>query len=206
MNESISIPISALNQYAYCPRRCWWMHVAGEFRENAYTAEGRLQHDRVHTSGHTRRGDLLQSRRVYVFSQKLGIAGFADLIEESEGTLYPVEHKHGQRKPWKNDQIQLCAQALCLEEMNSIKITHGYIYYASTGRRLEVSFDQTLREETLKTIEEVRRLLTRECEPQAHYSRRCHGCSLYSICLPRETKRLQSASFSLEEQTPSEEN
>jgi CRISPR-associated exonuclease Cas4 len=90
--------------------------------------------------------------------------------------------------------------------MTATKITHGYIYYASTGRRLEVSLDQSLREETLKTIEEVRRLLAREFEPLAHYTRRCHGCSLYSICLPRETKRLQSASFSLEKQTLLEEN
>ena len=195
------LPLSALNQYAYCPRRCWWIHVMGEFPENAFTLEGKLLHKRVHDPGRTSRGPLQRLRRVYVFSHRLGIAGFADVLElqGEEGFPVPVEHKRGRRAPWKrNDHIQLCAQALCLEEMLRLPkpIPYGFLYYAGSGRRLRVPLTDELRTDTLRTIEEVRRLLRGEVEPPARYSNRCRGCSLYPVCLPRETDRLRRQALS----------
>lgn len=187
------IPISALNHYDYCPRRCWWIFVAGEFQENRYTVEGGLLHERVHQTIRTKRGELLQLRRVYVYSQRYGLSGFADLVEERAGEIYPIEYKRGRRGDWKNDQLQLCAQALCLEEMLKCKIERGFIYYAASQRRQEVLFDEELREYTVATIERVHALLGDpiEREPEALFTRRCRGCSLYPVCLPREVVQLK---------------
>lgn len=192
-NVEESIPISALNHFDYCPRRWWWIHIAGEFVENPYTIEGELLHERVHQTIRTRRGQLLQLRRVYVYSHRYHLIGIADLVEEKVGEIYPVEYKRGRKGDWKNDQLQLCAQALCLEEMLDRKIERGSIYYAASERRQEVIFDETLREYTVATIEQVRALLANpiEREPEAIYTKRCHGCSLYPICLPREVTKLK---------------
>ena len=111
------IHISALNHYEYCPTRCYWIYVAGEFQDNAYTVEGEIIHENVHKTMKTTRGDLVQLRKVHVYSRKYGLIGFADLTEEKSGEFYPVEYKRGRRGDWKNDKLQLCAQALCLEEM-----------------------------------------------------------------------------------------
>ena len=187
MSEELLIPISALNQYAYCPRRCWYMHVAHEFVENAHTVEGSLLHERADSGEGTRRGTLLQLRSVYLYSLGLGLSGRADLIEEQPGEIYPVEFKKGRRGEWENDQIQLCAQALALEEMLGRQIPRGYLYYAATGRRQEVQFTPELRQETLDTIVRVRELMRTELRPPAMYMPKCKGCSLHRICLPRET-------------------
>ena len=187
------IPLSALNHFDYCPRRWWWIYVAGEFMDNPYTVEGGLLHERVHQPIRTKRGELLQLRRVYVYSQRYGLSGFADLVEEKEGEIYPVEYKRGRKGNWKNDQLQLCAQALCLEEMLHRTLERGFIYYAASERRQEVVFDKVLREQTVSTIEQVRALLAAplEREPAAIYTKRCRGCSLYPICLPREVQKLK---------------
>jgi CRISPR-associated exonuclease Cas4 len=204
MDYENTVPISALNQYDYCPRRCWWIHVAGEFADNRYTVEGGLIHERVHQSIRTKRGELLQLRRVYVYSKRYGLSGFADLVEEKWGEIYPVEYKRGRRGDWKNDQLQLCAQALCLEEMLHCKIERGFIYYAASQRRQEVVFDEKLQEYTVETIAQVHTLLADplEREPEALYTRRCRGCSLYPICLPREVQTLKTYCGPEEEEVP----
>lgn len=186
MSAELLIPISALNQYAYCPRRCWYMHVAHEFMDNVHTIEGSLLHERADSREETRRGDLLQLRSVYLYSFRYGLIGKADLIEERPGEIYPVEFKKGRRGDWGNDQIQLCAQALTLEEMLGREIPRGFIYYAATGRRQEVQFTPELRRETLETIAKVRELLQSGERPPAIYMPKCKGCSLYRVCLPRE--------------------
>ena len=189
--------ISALNQYSYCPLRCYWMFVEHEFADNEHTIEGTLGHSRVHAEGQTTRGELFQLRSVYLYSQRYGICGQADLIEERDGAVYPVEYKKGRMGRWTNDALQLCAQALCLEEMMSashgtpVRVTQGFIYYASTGRRKAVPLDDALRTHTLETIEAVRTLLHTRQRPQVGYSARCRGCSVYDICLPRETALVQ---------------
>ena len=162
------------------------MHVAHEFMHNVHTVEGSLLHERADSGEETRRGDLLQLRRVYLYSFRYGLTGKADLIEEWPSEIYPVEYKKGRRGNWENDQIQLCAQALALEEMLGREIPKGFIYYAATGRRQEVRFTPELRQETLETIAKVRELLQSGERPLAIYMPKCKGCSLYQVCLPRE--------------------
>lgn len=204
MQESIEpatdeeyIFISALNQYNYCPLRCYWMFVEHEYRDNDHTIEGTLGHSRVHTEGQTSRSEVFQLRSAYLYSKRYGICGKADLIEERDGAVYPVEYKKGRMGTWTNDALQLCAQALCLEEVlaqargKSVEIPQGYIYYASTGRRKTIPLTSALRAQTLETIAAVRELLRTRQRPQVGYSPRCKGCSVHGICLPRETARLQ---------------
>jgi CRISPR-associated exonuclease Cas4 len=192
MIEPLLVPISALNQYAFCPRRCWYMHVAHEFLDNAHTIEGTLLHERADSGEGTRRGDLLQIRSVYLHSLQYGLTGRADLIEERSGELYPIEYKKGRRGDWGNDQIQLCAQALALEEMAGREISRGFLYYAATGRRQEIHFTAALRQETLETIAKVRELMQTGARPPALYMPKCKGCSLYRVCLPRETALIKT--------------
>lgn len=119
--------LSALNQYNYCPLRCYWMFVEYEFADNDHTIEGTLGHLRVHEQGQTSRGDLFQLRSTYLYSKRYGVCGKADLIEERDGAMYPVEYKKGRLGAWTNDALQLCAQALCLEEM--LEEAHGTPVY-----------------------------------------------------------------------------
>lgn len=192
MNEPLLVPISALNQYAFCPRRCWYMHVAHEFLDNIHTLEGSFLHERADSREATRRGDLLQIRSVYLYSLQYGLTGKADLIEERSGEIYPIEYKKGRRGDWGNDQIQLCAQALALEEMLGREIPRGFLYYAATGRRQEVRLTAELRQETLETIAKVRELMRTGERPPALYTPKCKGCSLYRVCLPRETALIKT--------------
>lgn len=191
MDAEDFIFLSALNQYDYCPRRCYYIFVENIFTENEHTVEGTLQHARANSGETSTRDETLQLRSVYLYSRSLGICGQADVIEERAGEIYPVEHKKGRRGDWRNDALQLCAQALCLEEMNGKSVARGYIYYAATGRRQEVEFSSELRQQTLDTIAAVRRLIGLGERPPNPYTPRCKGCSLYDICLPRETARLQ---------------
>jgi CRISPR-associated exonuclease Cas4 len=212
--------ISALNHYEYCPTRCYWIYVAGEFKDNEYTVEGDIIHENVHKTMKTTRGDLVQLRRVHVYSKKYGLIGFADLIEEKAGEIYPVEYKRGRRGDWKNDKLQLCAQALCIEEMlgsstdeqslvvsplsfdekspttkdeRPTTISKGFIYYASSGRRVEVIIDEELRKYTVEVIEKVRELMKNGLKPPAFYKSKCTGCSLYPVCLPKEEEKARRA-------------
>ncbi|MBI1800752.1 MAG: CRISPR-associated protein Cas4 [Chloroflexi bacterium] len=110
------LPISMLNQFEYCTRRFWYMYALGEMDVNAPVLEGTLQHQRAHEPGASHEGETIVQRRVYVWSDRLRLAGFADVIEEADGQRAPIEYKHGRMGRWLNDHIQLCAQALCLEE------------------------------------------------------------------------------------------
>lgn len=178
--------ISALNQYAYCPRRCYYMFVECVFEDNEHTVEGTIGHARAHESGTMTRGDLIQARSVYLYSEKYGLCGKADIIEERAGQIYPVEYKKGHKGDWKNDELQLCAQGLCLEELTGREVNKGFIYYASTGRRKEVNITQDLKDQMIEITSKVRQLISSHERPAAHFTKRCKGCSLYNICLPRE--------------------
>ncbi|NJN63233.1 MAG: CRISPR-associated protein Cas4 [Coleofasciculaceae cyanobacterium RL_1_1] len=190
--EMIEIPIAALNQYAYCPHRCWRMFCAGEFVENEYTIEGTSLHDRVHTVGDGHRGEIWQVRAIWLRSDQYGLVGKSDLIESSQGEFYPVEYKRGRRGEFENDALQVCAQALCLEEMTNSTIDTGYLYYAHSHQRQTVELTPVLRERTIATIVAVRELFESGVMPPAVYTSRCKGCSLYDRCLPLATKRLQT--------------
>jgi CRISPR-associated exonuclease Cas4 len=183
------IPIAALNQYSYCPYRCYLMFVTCEFQDNAFTLEGTRLHTRVDTPGQGKRGDSIQFRSVWLHSAHYGLYGRADLIEERQGELYPVEYKRGSQGVWQNDHLQLCAQALCLEEMMDTAIPVAYLYYAQSHHREEVILNEALRQETLNIIDQIRALFRNTNPPAAIYSHRCKGCSLYPVCLPREMER-----------------
>jgi CRISPR-associated exonuclease Cas4 len=185
------IPIAALNQYSYCPHRCWRMFCAGEFVENQYTIEGTSLHDRVHTLGEGHREEVRQIRAIYLKSDRYGLVGKADLIEENNGELYPIEYKRGDRGEWDNDELQVCAQALCLEEMTGKIITQGYIFYAQTHQRQLVEIDRELRETAIATIANIQKLFQTGNMPLAVYSKRCQGCSLYRQCLPRAIEQVK---------------
>ncbi|MCX6040784.1 MAG: CRISPR-associated protein Cas4 [Caldilinea sp.] len=196
MDSSDLLPISYLNQYVYCARRFWYTYVEGEKQENEHTVQGVLNHERVHTIGQERsEPGVLLRRSVHVYSSRLGLSGICDLVEEREGgALTPVEYKQGKRGRWRNDHAQLCAQALCLEEMTGCRIEQGFLFYFSERRREEVAFTAELRAFTVELVQRIRDTLARgERPPHTEQPARCKGCSLYDICLPVESRFFQSA-------------
>ena len=191
MNTDL-IPLSYINQYAYCPRRFWYMHVEGEMIENAHVARGVASHERVHTEGYaTLAAGVVARRSVQVYSHTLGVSGICDLVEEAtDGTLTPIEYKQGKRGRWSNDQAQLCAQALCLEEMTGRSVPRGFLFYFGDRRREEVIFTPELRALTADLIQAMQRTVALgEIPPHTTQRARCNGCSLYDVCLPQEMAR-----------------
>jgi len=181
------LPISMLNQLEYCERRFWLMYVHGEMKINAPVLEGILQHERAHTSGVERDGETTVHRRVYLWSDRLRIAGFADLVEERDGEFTPVEYKRGRKEHRLNDLVQLCAQAICLEERTEQHIMQGEIFYWRSRRRATVEFTPELRTRTEKAIARAFELLAAgQIPPPLDRRAKCRDCSLETICLPRE--------------------
>ena len=191
MNEEFDlIPISILNQYDYCPRRCWLICVAGEFLQNPYTVEGELIHERAHQGSDKIHEDLIQLRHVHVYSRRLGLIGYADVVEEKDGELYPVEYKRGRKGEWQNDQLQLCAQAMCLEEMTGQPAPQGALFYAQTKRRVTVPFDAGLRDLTESTAAELAEVFASlVTPPPTPHKSRCRACSLIDLCRPEAVSR-----------------
>lgn len=189
MNDEY-ILIASLNQYTYCAHRCWRMFCAGEFVDNQYTIEGTSLHERVHTVGDIKLEETWQVRAIWLKSEKYKLIGKSDLIELENGEWFPVEYKRGQKGEWDNDELQVCAQALCLEEMTGKTITTGYVYYAHSHQRQLVDISEELRQSTIETIQDVTRLLETGAKPQAIYSQRCKGCSLFQQCLPKAVEKL----------------
>ncbi len=209
MNEPADyLPISMLNQLEYCERRFYLMHVRGEMEINAHVLEGALRHENAHTAGSSREGDTLTYRRLYIWSDTLRIAGFADVVEAftpskggevcppgKSGALIPIEYKKGRMGKWLNDHIQLCAQALCLAERTGAVIPKGYIFYFGARRREEVEFTPELRQRTVESIARAHDLMrTQRLPPPLQNYNKCRDCSLEPVCLPREVKILQGES------------
>lgn len=191
MNDVDYIPIASLNHYSYCPHRCWRMYCAGEFVDNQYTIEGTDLHIRVHTNSTGCRDETRQFRDVWLKSEEYGLIGKSDLIEEVNDRLYPVEYKRGKKGEWDNDELQVCAQALCLEEMTGQRITQGYVYYAQSHQRQLVEISEELKSSAIATIFSVKTLLQTGTMPKPVYSKRCQGCSLSSQCLPQANDRVK---------------
>lgn len=187
------LPISMLNQLEYCERRFYLMHVLGEMEVNVHVLEGALQHEQTHKPSREQEGDKIIHRRVYLWSEELGIAGFADVVEEIRGMLIPVEYKKGRMGRWLNDHIQLCAQAMCLEERSGISVDLGYIFYFGSRRREGIQISPDLRELTRQSVLRARELITTGVLPSPieNYNK-CRDCSLEGVCLPREVKLLQN--------------
>ena len=184
------ISIASLNQYNYCPHRCWRMFCAGEFVDNQYTLEGTSLHDRVHTLGDSHREETWQVRAIWLKSDRYGLIGKADLIEEQDGLIYPVEYKRSAKGDFANDELQVCAQALCLEEMTGQIIDRGYVYYCQSHQRQSVELTPELRNLTMGSIASVRQLLGTGKMPKSIYTSRCQGCSLQSQCLPKVASKV----------------
>ncbi|HXF83869.1 MAG TPA: CRISPR-associated protein Cas4 [Anaerolineales bacterium] len=192
------LPISMLNQLEYCERRFYLMHVLGEMEVNVHVLEGTLRHETVHAGGDEQQGDTLRHRRVYLWSDSLRIAGYCDMVEEilspgAEGRteLIPVEYKKGRMGRWLNDHIQLCAQALCLEERSGRSVERGYLFYFGSRRREEVRFTPELRARTMTSIQRAHELARAERIPSPlENDNKCRDCSLEPVCLPREVKIL----------------
>ena len=197
-NVPDSIPISALNTLEYCPRRFYYQFVQSDMVINEFVLEGALLHRRVKQAGTQTVGqDVMQTTRLYLYSEELRLSGFTDVIEEQGGLLIPVEYKHGQQGEWLNDAIQLCAQALCLEERRpgEAPIPYGYIFYAGSRRRVQVDFSAELRAKTRAAIELAFQVAALEKPPlplEPPLTARCPNCSLVSLCLPDEVKLLRS--------------
>ncbi len=185
------LPLSFLNQLEYCERRFWLMYVLGEMDVNAVVLEGSVQHERAHSGESERTGDLVVHRRLHVWSDRLRLIGFADVVEETGGELLPVEHKHGKMGRWLNDHIQLCAQALCLEERTGKPIHRGEIFYWGSRHRERVEFTPELRARTEAAVGRVAALLKAgQMPPPLDIAAKCRDCSLEGICLPREVEIL----------------
>lgn len=185
------LPISHLNAYAYCPRRFWYEFVEGEMLVNAAVLAGRLRHGPTDGPAAERQGETLRTRRWPVRSERLRLIGYADVIEFGPDTACPVEHKSGRRGRWRNDQLQLCAQALCLEEMLGRPVPRGYLFYYGDRRREEVPFTPELRAATEATVGAVFALLARgRIPPPLDHWPKCRECSLEPLCLPREVLAL----------------
>ncbi|WP_373481265.1 CRISPR-associated protein Cas4 [Geminocystis sp.] len=178
------IPIAALNHYSYCPHRYWRIFCASEFEDNQYTIDGTTLHERVHTMGDLNLGEIWQIRAIYLKSEQYNLIGKADLIEAENGHFYPIEYKRGKKGEWANDELQVVAQALCLEEMTQTTIDIGYVYYGQTHQRQEVKINSNLRQSAFTTIKAIQEINQTKKIPKAVYSTKCKGCSLYSACLP----------------------
>ena len=179
------VPISALQHFLYCPRQCALIHLDQAYADNVFTLRGNRVHQRAHEPQHEVVRGVRVEHALPLRSETLGLTGKADVVEFLEdGTPYPVEYKAGTRKPSRADDAQLCAQAMCLEEMLSIPVPEGSIYYHRSRRRRTVPFDAELRDLVRCTTRQVRELLGKEHLPAPVADNRCVACSLQETCMP----------------------
>lgn len=195
-DEDDLVMISALQHYLCCPRQCGLIHIEQVWAENRLTAEGRILHERVHAGGRESRRSLRVEFDVPIRSLRLGLIGRADIVEfhrqeDDSWQPLPVEYKRGRPKKDETDRVQLCAQALCLEEMLACTVPAGALYYGEKRRRFEVLFDQALRDRVEQTAQAVHQLLAKGETPPPRWDARCESCSLLDLCLPKVAARKQ---------------
>ena len=197
--EEAYLAISGVQKYAFCPRQWALLHIEQQWSENLYTIEGHIFHERAHDAYRLeRRGDLLISRGMPVRSARLGAVGQCDVVEfrqSEDGVILhrqagrylpvPVEYKKGPPKVMEGDRLQLCAQAICLEEMFSCGIDSAYLYYGETRRREEVSLTPDLREMVCTAFAQMHALYDRQHTPKVKPHKGCRACSLQELCLPK---------------------
>lgn len=212
-SEDDLLPISALQHLLFCDRQCALIHIEQAWSENLFTAQGRILHEKVHSETAERRRDVRVEYGMPLRSLRLGLVGKADVVEfhrtpDGGSTCpersrraalttgnwqpFPVEYKRGRKKPDNRDNVQLCAQALCLEEMLRVAIPRGAIYYGKERHRTDVEFDEALRKETEETALRLRRLIDSGKTPPPVYGEKCDTCSLLGICLPKTLEKGKS--------------
>ncbi|MBZ5526256.1 MAG: CRISPR-associated protein Cas4 [Acidobacteriia bacterium] len=184
------MPLSLLNDFLYCQRRAALKAVEGQWGENVHTIRGDLAHEHADLPGYEVAKGVKLLRALPVFSERLGLSGKCDIVERySDGSLSPVEYKKGKRRQFENDDAQLCAQALCLEEMFGRPVKYGAVFHAASKRRREVEFTAELRKTTEDAVAELHQLVETGTVPLAVFKPACEECSLYRICLPQITSR-----------------
>ncbi|EXI62045.1 CRISPR-associated protein Cas4 [Mannheimia granulomatis] len=195
--EAFIVSLSALQHHAFCPRQCALIHNEQAWAENYLTAQGRVLHERVDGGEPETRKGVRYERSVHLSAERLGLTGIADMVEHhlATGRLKPVEYKRGKPKPTAIDEIQLCAQALCLEEMSGQTIEEGALWYMQTRHRVPVAFSDGLRAQTLAVIAQVRELLAGGQTPPPVCGKHCKACSLEEICRPKLLEKDRSAGY-----------
>ena len=188
-SESDLLPLSGLQHLAFCERQWALIHLEQQWVENRLTAEGRHMHDRAHEQKEELREGVHISRGLAVRSLRLGLAGVVDVVEFHLQAVggprpFPVEYKRGRPKPSRCDEMQLCAQAMCLEEMRGVEVPAGAIFYGKPRRRMEIHFAVDLRAETEALAERMHALYAARITPPAEYAPKCDRCSLVQVCLP----------------------
>ena len=186
MEQDDFVMLSALQHYSYCPRQCALIHEEQSFADNLHTARGNAAHTLVDLEGYEVRAGVRIERALPLVSEQLGLIGKADVVEFlADGTPYPIEYKHGPRRQRTHDDIQVAAQALCLEEMTGRPVPLGAIYHASSHRRREVAITPELRQLVIRTAVAIRAMLQSGQMPAPANDARCRECSLIDICQPQ---------------------
>jgi len=200
-SEDELIPLSALQHLIFCERQCALIHVEQLWVENLYTAEGRIMHEKTDAGIRESRGNIHIEYGIPLRSLWLGLTGKADVVEfhlsvekttKDKWQPFPVEYKRGRSKKDNCDKVQLCAQALCLEEMLNVQILEGALFYGKTRRRLNVIFDEDLRQETEDAAKRVHELIRAGKTPKPVYSKKCDSCSFVGVCLPKTIGKSRS--------------
>jgi CRISPR-associated exonuclease Cas4 len=197
-SEDDLLPLSALQHLAFCERQWGLIHLEQQWSENRLTAEGRQLHERAHEGADETRGGIRICRGLRLRSLRLGLIGAADVVEfrPSSGVgavPYPIEYKHGRPKPGHWDEVQLCAQALCLEEMLHCNISEGALFYGQPRRRMDVQFGAELRAETEHLAERLHQLQQAGVTPPPIEAPHCTNCSLQEVCMPQMSTRKHGA-------------
>ena len=189
--EDALIPLSALQHQLFCPRQCALIHIEGLWAEDGATAEGRILHERVDAGRSERRPGVRIVRGLALRSLALGVSGLADVVEFSGRPPhpFPVEYKRGKPKAHRADEVQLCAQAICLEEMFGGEVAEGALFYGQTRRRQTVAFDAALRALTAETATAARANIAAERTPAPVRTPACRRCSLEDLCQPARLER-----------------
>ena len=195
--EDDLIQLSSLQHYVFCPRQCALIHIEQIWDENRLTAEGRIMHERVHEADRESRGKVRIEYGVPVRSLRLGLIGKADVVEFHQlpgdrWQPFPVEYKRGKPKPDDCDRVQLCAQAMCLEEMLAVEVPSGALFYGKIRRRQDVVFDESLRRKAEETAQKARALIESGKTPPPVFGKRCKSCSLVAECLPKTIEKKPS--------------
>jgi len=208
-NEEDFLSLSGIQLFAFCKRQWALIHIEQQWEENLRTIEGELMHKSAHY-GYTaqKRGDIIISHGMSVFSRRLGINGVCDIVEfykDKNGVeifgrggkynAYPVEYKRGEPKENDIDILQLVAQAMCLEEMLCCTIDEGSIYYGETRHRLKIAIDDTLREKVTNLFNEMHAMYNRRYTPKVKPSKSCNACSLRDFCLPKLCKNKSAKDY-----------
>lgn len=218
METDETLPLSYLSQYGYCPRRAGLLMLDRAWAESADTMMGAAEHERVHTQRKERRGNLIQFYEFPVFSVELGLSGFCDCVEATASgngaklpeisgkwALYPVEYKHGVMRTEREYELQLCGQAMCLEEKYKVEILEGSLFYIDSHRRQPVALDTKLREETRYTARMLAEMMQSGKVPDPTLSARCKKCSLKEICHPEWSRSAADYCKNLRKQLLEEE-